>query len=555
MLDNSSVIGINRTQDGSICVLRDQQLICAIQKERLTRLKHDWGKLGDLSNIYKNIPTIDNPVDLVVECYSDDPEIKNLSSYHNEIASVLKFRKKSTIVRISHHLAHLYSAFYPSSFSTAAVMVIDCEGSPVRDFTESYPEQGRDMDGFVEVSSFYYCENNSITCINKQIWDGDWANPVGLGCFYFLLTRTIFPGEGNEGKVMGLASYGRQDALGLPPLVVQDYKVFIPDEWLKIFKEKIKYRYSEELTTFELCANLAAAGQHCFEEALLKLTNWLYLKTKTTNLCFAGGTALNCVANGRLLKESPYRDIFIPPAPHDGGTALGCALYGWISYLGLASSFRWADDFLGPDLSHKDIERDLHEVDGLIVEKPLNIVDAIVNLIESGRVVGLYQGRSEFGPRALGHRSILADPRRQTMRTWINAYVKGRESFRPLAPALLLETVSSIFDINRPSPYMQFAASVRPEYYSCIPSVTHIDGSARIQTVGPHDDPLLYQLLKAFEKKTNIGVLLNTSLNRKGEPIVETISEALLCLQKTKMNALAIPPFLIVHQEEHEIPG
>jgi carbamoyltransferase len=281
----------------------------------------------------------------------------------------------------------------------------------------------------------------------------------------------------------------------------------------------------------------------------------LHRETNMKNLCFTGGTALNCVANGRLLRESPFERIFVPPSPHDGGTALGCALYGWIEHLHLPRDFRWVNDFLGPEPeTAAAIEQLLRKDNDLVVEKRDDLIEKMVDLLVSGRIVSLFQGRSELGPRALGHRSILADPRNPRIRSWINRNVKGRELFRPLAPAVLLEAASIFFDIDCPVPFMQFAASVRPEYRETIPAVTHVDGTARLQTVSRDEDPFFYSLIKAFEARTGIPVLLNTSFNGKGEPIVETPHEAIACFKSTAMHALAMPPFLIRKRVESPLP-
>ena len=238
--------------------------------------------------------------------------------------------------------------------------------------------------------------------------DDIWADrPVGLGCFYALLTKMFWPdGEGNEGKVMGLAPFGDAAATGLPPLEVREHEVFIPDEWLEVLPDRQTYRWdagtSSDPATFQACADLAAAGQQVWEDALMQLVAWLHRRTGLDALVFAGGRGLNCTANGRILRESPFRDVFIPPSPHDGGTAVGCALYGLIACLGRPSAFPWTNDFLGPDPVAAELEaavRDLPE--GLVAEQPDDLAAAMVDLLERGRVVGLHQGRSESGPRAL----------------------------------------------------------------------------------------------------------------------------------------------------------
>lgn len=558
MSDYPSVLGINRTQDASVCLITAGSNFCSIQKERLTRKKHHWGKAGDLTQLYsERLQSIKEPLDLVVECYSSDPEIKHLDEYARELERVIRFRGRPRTLRISHHLAHLYSTFFISPYEGAAVMVVDCAGSPARDFTERLSGQEDIPADWVEVSSFYECDGFNVRCLSKQTWDFDWAHPAGLGCFYFFLTRAIFPGEGNEGKVMGLAPYGDPDALGMPPLVTLGEKVFIPDEWLRLLSDKSRFRYFTDASgSFQECADLAAAGQRCFEAALLEMATWLHFQTGAENLCFAGGTALNCVANGRLLRESPFKNVFVPPSPHDGGTALGCALYGLIEGLGVRRKFHWVNDFLGPRC--EDLERAVEALlrvdEDVIVERPDNLIESLVDLLASGRVAALFQDRSELGPRALGHRSILADPRSPTVRGWINQHVKGREMFRPLAPAVLIEAASDYFDIDQPVPFMQFAAEVRPECRDIIPAVTHVDGTARLQTVSSEDDPFFHSVIKSFGRRTGISVLLNTSFNGKGEPIVETPAEALSCFKSTAIHALAIPPFLIRKRAEGPLP-
>ncbi|HEX3559469.1 MAG TPA: carbamoyltransferase C-terminal domain-containing protein [Pyrinomonadaceae bacterium] len=555
MPSSPTVLGINRTQDASICFIGDETLV-SIQKERLTRRKHHWGKLGDFRHCYvERLPFLREPVDLVVECFSSDAEIKHLEEYDRELQEVIRFRGEPRKISISHHFAHLYSTFYLSPFEEAAVMVIDFQGSPVRECTEEWPGRAQASPELVEVSSFYHCDGNGNRCLGKQLWDVDHSRPEGLGAFYCYLSHLLFPGEGNEGKVMGLAPYGDPQAAGLPPLVVEGEKVFIPAPWLEIFNEKVRFGFFRDGSgSFQECADLAAAGQFYFEAALLQLADWLYRRTKARALCFSGGTALNCVANGRLLRESSFEDIFVPPSPHDGGTALGCAVYGLIETLGVKRSFRWVNDFLGPDVTCDNIRRLLQQEEGMTFERPEDLAGRMAELLEGGRVVALYQGRSELGPRALGHRSILADPRRSSIRTYINQHVKGRELFRPLAPVVLEEVASYFFEIDRPVPFMQFAVNVRPEQREVIPAVTHVDGTARLQTINEREDPFLYSLLKSFQARTGIGVLLNTSFNGPGDPIVETPAEALHCFKTTAMHALAIPPFLIRKRAEPKLP-
>jgi carbamoyltransferase len=555
------VVGINRTQDASIAVASSGARVTSLQKERLSRRKHHWGRLGDVTELYVPcFPDLREPVDLVVECWSSDSEVEHLDAYHEELERSLRFRNGKRAIRVSHHLAHAYSAFHPSPFDRGAVMVIDAQGSHVRDITEAFPGDGHAAPGMLEVSSFYRCGRHprEMACVGKQLWDGDWTRPAGLGCFYSLLTRAIFPdGEGNEGKVMGLAPFGRPGALGMPELVVDEHRVLIGDAWVELLGERERFLFpTGDPGAIEDSANLAAAGQAAFESALLRVAAWLADVTGEANLCFAGGAALNCSANGRLLRESAFRQAFIPPSPHDGGTAVGCALYGAIEHLGVASDFRWTNDFLGPATDAADLERTVRATAGedLVVEQPDDLLDEVVSTLDGGGVVALHSGRSESGPRALGNRSILADARHPRMRDFINSQVKGREWFRPLAPIVLAEEAGRIFDVDRPAPFMQIAADVRPEFRDRLPAITHVDGSARLQTVDAENTPFLHALLTRFQARTGCPVLLNTSLNGPGDPLTETADHSLATFRQTDIHVLVLPPLMITKRDEPPLP-
>ena len=552
-----TVVGINRTQDASIAVASGRSYVASLQKERLTRRKHHWGRRGDVHDLYlPRFPDLREPVDLVVECYSSDTEVEHAGDYRDELGATLRFRDGVRVERLSHHLAHVYSAFPPSPFDAAAVMVIDAQGSRVHDMTEPFPGARRSAPDLLEVASFYDCRrDDGVECVGKQLWDGDWDRPAGLGCFYYLLTRMIFPtGEGNEGKVMGLAPFGRPGALALPELAVDECRVFIPDEWRELFGERGRFLFpAGNGASIEDSANLAAAGQLAFESALLRVAGWLAEQTGRPDLCFAGGAALNCSANGRLLRDSPFAGLFIPPSPHDGGTAVGCALYGMDAVLGEPSEFRWANDFLGPVPDEAELLAALNGgAADLVVERPDDLLDRVVALLQGGGVVALHNGRSESGPRALGNRSIIADARHPAMRDHINFNVKGREWFRPLAPIVLADAAPAIFDIDRPAPFMQFAADVHPEYRDELPAITHVDATARLQSVDAGNTPFLHALLTRFERRTGCPVLLNTSLNGQGDPLTETPADSLACFRSTAMHALVLPPFLV--RKRHEPP-
>jgi carbamoyltransferase len=546
------ILGVNRTQDASVCLMHGSRVVWSIQKERITRRKHHWGALGDFRDVYvPRLPGLDRPIDVLVESFSSDREIERLADYEQELAATLSFAPDCRRVRISHHLSHLYSVFHPSPFDEAAVMIVDGQGSPAGQFTETWPGAKRAPSHWREVSSFYRASRTSVECVAKQLWDCDDGHPAGLGMFYFLLTQAMFPGEGNEGKVMGLAPHGDPNAIGLPDLDVDGMQVTLPAAWTDILREKRRFRYvADDRARLTGIADLAAAGQRAFENALLKLARTLHAMTGASSLCFAGGTALNCSANDRLLRETPFTSIFIPPAPSDAGTSLGCAMYGLVEVLQSPCEYRWTHDYLGPAPARDVVVEALRGAGDLHVDTPASLPAAIADLLVAGKVVGLFGGPSEFGPRALGHRSILGDPRTAVMRDWINAKVKLREWFRPLAPIVLVEHADRYFDIRRPSPFMQFAAPVRREMAEVIPAVTHVDCTARLQTVGPGDDPLLRAVLEQFAARTGVPVLLNTSFNGKDEPIVELPAEALATFRATPMHALAMPPYLIRKRSE-----
>jgi carbamoyltransferase len=559
MTDARMVVGINRTQDGSVAVTRGGNTMVSLQKERLSRRKHHWGRLGDLPRLYKGVlPWLDGPVDLVVEGWSSDDELERIDEYHAELRETLDLTPDARIVQVSHHVTHLYSAFYPSPYDRAAGLVVDNQGSRVKHLTDRFglPE-GTDPE-LLEVTSFYRCERGRPPqVLAKQLWDGDWDNPVGLGCFYALLTKMLWPeGEGNEGKVMGLAPFGDPTALGLPPLEVRGHEVFIPAEWVKLFGDRDTYRWTGDPAMFSACADLAAAGQQVWEDALMQLVAWLQEQTGEQYLTFSGGCGLNCTANGTMLRESAFDDVFIPPSPHDGGTAIGCAIYGLVDCLGQPTDFRWTNDFLGPELDPAAVEAAVAALpEGLVAERPDDLVAAMVDLLETGRVVALHQGRSESGPRALGNRSILGDPRLPAMQDYINHEVKGREWFRPLAPLVLADHAQRIFDVDRPARFMQYAADVHPEFRDVYPGITHVDGTARLQTVEPVETPFLHALLAAWHERTGSPVLLNTSLNGPGDPLTETPEQSVATLARTGMHALALPPYLIRKTDEPPVPG
>ncbi|MDY7092967.1 MAG: carbamoyltransferase C-terminal domain-containing protein [Acidobacteriota bacterium] len=556
------VVGINRTQDASICAMDAEAVRFSVQKERLTRVKHAWGRRGDLKSIYRpRLPQLADPVDLVVECYSSDPQVKYLAEYRAELEECLRFREAPRVVEVSHHLAHAYGSFFPAGFSRAAVMVVDFQGSPVSRFTEGFPREVavseaavfRGAEDPVEVASYYLGDGRSLECLDKQLWNRSAGELGGLGFFFYQTTQCLFPGAGREGILMGLASYGDPDALGLPPLEVRGGRVIIPRPWSDLWAAPWPFRFFiDGQGRFEDCAHLAAAAQRAFEEALVEQARWLRQKTGAEALVYTGGCALNCAANARLVREAGYRSVYIPPAPHDGGTALGCALYGLVEELGVTPGWRWAVDFLGPEPELEPALAVLDEDPEVDLWRPEDWVETVTAALARGEVVALFQGGSESGPRALGHRSLLADPRYRAMTDFINREVKERQWFRPLAPVVTERSQGEIFELHRPSPFMQLAVSVRPPYRDRIPAAVHADGTARLQTVTAEHHPLLFALLESFGRRTGLEVLLNTSFNGPGEPIVETLQEAVDFFLQRPVHLLAVPPYLI--RKRREVP-
>ncbi len=548
-----NVLGINRTQDGSICLISAGRLVFAIQKERLTRQKHDWGKLGDVSKLYAPLlQKFAEPIDLVVECYSSDVEFNKLADYREELYKTIRFRNEAEIVIIPHHLAHLYSAAPISGFKNCAAMMIDFMGSPVAHLEDGWSRPPLVSDDDVEIASFYDWENETPLCLSKHLWDRNRQHGVGLGFFYQTLAQSMFPGEGNEGKVMGLAAYGNKSRIDMPNLTVEEGQVTIPPEWFDLFACTPPFSaQSIDDPNFTHCADAAAVGQAVFETALLELANWLCRSTGKSNLCFAGGTALNCVANSRLQRESLFDGLFIPPAPNDAGTAIGCALYGVQVLPSTCNSFRWRTDFLGPAIDLQPANLPAIVSNRVEWSQPKRPISVLVELLCGGAAIGIVQGGAEFGPRALGHRSILADPTHDGMKDWINANIKGREWFRPLAPMVLESEANVYFDLDVLSPHMLYTYAMKPAAIDGLPAVKHVDSTARVQTVGPDDDKFIFELLKAMKVKNGHGVLLNTSFNGQDEPIVENLEQALECLLDSGLSYVYAPPYLFGKKQQN----
>jgi carbamoyltransferase len=465
-----------------------------------------------------------------------------------------------------HHQSHAASAFFPSPFEQAAVLCLDAVGEWA-------------------TTSLWLGQGNQLV----PQWEINF--PHSLGMLYSAFTYyTGFKVNSGEYKLMGLAPYGQPIYRDLILEKLLDLKA---DGTFRLNMEYFNYSVGLTMTNrkFERLfggpprqpeaditqreMDLAASVQQVIEEIVLRLAQTVYQETGAENLCLAGGVALNCVANGRLLREGPFKNLWIQPAAGDAGGAIGAALSIWHQYHDQPRQVRGEDQmrgaYLGPSFSEPEIQRGLdalgatyHRLD------EAELLPQVAEILAQENVVGWFQGRMEFGPRALGNRSIIGDPRSPKMQSVMNLKVKYRESFRPFAPSVLAERVSDYFQIDRHSPYMLLVAQVQedrripmtPEQQqlfgieqlhvprSTIPAVTHVDYSARIQTVHPETNRRYYDLISHFEQKTGCAVLVNTSFNVRGEPIVCTPEDAYRCFMRTEMDYLVIENFVLSKPEQ-----
>jgi carbamoyltransferase len=457
---------------------------------------------------------------------------------------------KADFHNVEHHRAHMASAFFVSPFDEAAVFSVDGMG----DFVSTMWGTGKG---------------------NRLEITGEINFPHSLGLFYTAVTQWLgFPKYGDEGKVMGLAPLGRPVHLDKMRDIVRlqrdgtfelnlDYFVhhaegatmtwnegepklgaIFSDQFVKLLGEPRVPR--SEITPYQ--QDVAASLQAMLEEAEFALVRKLQRETGMKALCMAGGVALNSAFNGKVLPCTGFEDIYIQPASGDAGTALGVCYYIYHQLLGFPRTFVMNDAYTGPRYSNEEIQEALHRA-GLTYETPDEdtLVQRAAELVADGKVLGWFQGRMEWGPRALGNRSIIADPRRDDMKDILNARIKHREPFRPFAPSILLENVADYFDQSYPDPFMIKVYNVLPDRRDKIPAVTHVDGTGRLQTVEQAHAPLYWKLINAFKEQTGVPVVLNTSFN-ENEPIVCSPDEAISVLRRTKMDALAIGDCLVLHQ-------
>jgi carbamoyltransferase len=543
------VLGINAfSHDTAACLLEDGRLVALAEEERFNRERHTKrfpdqaiGFCLNLAGIgigevdvvaFAHRPGLDlargvadalrrrAPKRLAVQAYVDGNLLRK------EAAFRARWRYRGRIEHVGHHDAHAASAFFPSPFERAAVLTLDRGG----DFLSTTLQVG----------------TGSRLHRLAQV-----RNPDSLGEVYSALTWYLgFEPNADEGKTMGLAPYGRDKLAGeLADLVSRTpdglFRVNLAwfayhreGGWLsRQFLERFGPPRVPESAITETHQDLAFAVQDLLEETALHVARALRRGSGSPNLCLAGGVALNSVMNTRLLQEAGFERIFIQPAASDAGNALGAALWVWHQRLGRSRGEPMTHAFHGAEWSEPE-QAEVLTGQGLAVQTVTDPAEEAARLLAEGRIVGWFQGRAEVGPRALGARSILADPRHAETKDVVNARVKRREAFRPFAPSVLDEHGAEFFEGYYPNPFMLLVQPVRPDRRAQIPAVTHVDGTARLQSVTATENPLYHRLIGRFAARTGVPVVLNTSFNLRGEPIVHRPAEALADFLASDMDAL-----------------
>lgn len=573
------VLGLNAyDHDVSACLLRDGAIAFAISKERITREKHASGFYKEVVDYCLSAEGITlNDVDLVVRnsyilpvpemeerlLHQDMPGFLPLAERNEAVKHPLFHDRSNKVVSISHHLAHAYSAFAVSPFKDGVVMIVDGVGNYRADVMELYPSDDAGSPLARESESYYRFDDTRLECL-KKVWmepargllSDEFYNMPGLGALYSRVSTYVFGDWNKCGELMGLAPYGRREQVG-HLLEMKDGKLHVPF-WSEENRQPFvldsgSWDKSPAMRHWE---DIAWRVQDDTENVLLARARWLRETTGAKNLCIAGGVALNCVANGRIAREAGFENVWIQPAAGDDGIAIGCAYYGWLEVLKQRRSFVMEHAYVGRRYSDAEVAAALQsflvriQVDA---KRSDNICRDTARLLADQQVIGWFQGPSEFGPRALGNRSLIADPRKAEMKDILNSRVKHRQAFRPFAPLVLAERMKEIFEGEEDSPFMLIAKPVRPEWRDRIPAIVHVDGSARVQSVREDTNPVLYRLLKEFEALTGVPVLINTSFNVKGEPIIETPQDAVSCFLTTGIDTLVLHDTLVSKTRMHKV--
>lgn len=535
------ILGISASHNGSVCLLKGDEIVVAVQEERLSRFKRQRIYASDSSLAaayclsYAGIEP--GELDLVVVSIQgragDQSQDIRLNRFLNIVPNHIP-----TIV-IPHHYGHALSAFATSGFPEAAILVVDGTGSPFVDLAvEEQRVVVQNFDAAWETISLYSGSGAAIVPLEKHVVEhGAWLRMDdsgmpefgSLGGMFSAVAQQIFGDPMEAGKVMGLAPYGE-------PQIPTSSFFEIANNGFQ-FKDSVprQFRSSERWPARGDEYNiLAASVQAALEDALLHLVQRLRSLFPSENLCYAGGVALNSVANERIIRESGFKNVYIIPAADDSGPAIGAAYYGLWGLTQHNSERRLIHDACGRPYYSPALDQM-----GLKVVRSQDIISDTVELLCDGKIIGWFDGRSELGPRALGQRSILCDPRRGDAKEILNRRVKKREAFRPFAPVVLLEEAENWFEFGETtpeSPFMLRICKIKSQMGQQVPAVVHVDGTGRLQTVTREANGRFYELVRAFYESTGVPILLNTSFNVMGEPIVETPADAIACLVNTGLD-------------------
>lgn len=556
MSNSPWVLGISASpHNGAVCLLRGDEIVVAIQEERLTRKKRDGIYAAepcrslDYCFDYAGI----GPRDLSMVVYSV-PGRANTRVHDIKLNPVLQVELNNIpTVRIPHHYSHAIGAFATSGFQEAAILIIDGAGSPFEDLPPDERESclGNVEDG-VESVSLYSGVETFITPVEKHLVPrGLWVTPrkdgmPGFGTFgglYSASAAQIFGDLLEAGKVMGLAPYGEREFPTGEFYDLVDGRFVFHDTVTKRFR--YHDRWPARQTEYQ---NLASSTQGALEDAILYLVEHLHRLYPSKNLCYAGGVALNSVANERIIAESPFKHVYIMPAAEDSGTAIGAAYHGLWQLTRKNTRRKLVSDAVGRDYSSTEVSNAIDETIGVRRVESTSIISDTVDLLCKGHIIGWFQGRSELGPRALGQRSILCDPRRADGKEILNRRVKHREAFRPFAPVVLLEEAPNWFELEgkeAESLFMLRICKFKDDKKHLVPAVVHIDGTGRFQTVTSEGNGPLYDLIKKFYEVTGVPIILNTSFNVMGEPIVETPADALATFLSTGIDYCVLQDQLV----------